>query len=180
MLYFLAFRLAGFLLEAAGCCGKVPRYSSSRSTNSQCTDSVPENATVMRLSGRMTGDKFRARGNEYIKAANSVVDPVRKIALMDVAARWLRLAAQIDAVHYLAEGGPTPPSSEAPSGFRGTQRVRNRVAAELEPRAGATPQPASLFGIQRADQLIWGSCAGDRSSGSRGRRFRSASRSAGT
>ena len=44
----------------------------------------------------MTGDKFRARAEEYIKAAHSVPDPVCKLALMDIAQRWLRLAAQID------------------------------------------------------------------------------------
>jgi hypothetical protein len=33
---------------------------------------------ILRLGGRMTGDKFRAKGDECIKAANSVADPVRK------------------------------------------------------------------------------------------------------
>jgi hypothetical protein len=49
----------------------------------------------------MTGDKFRARANRYIKAARAVTDPVHKLALMDVAQRWPRLAAQIDgaAIH---------------------------------------------------------------------------------
>jgi len=31
----------------------------------------------------MTGDKFRARADEYIKAAHSAADPVRKLALME-------------------------------------------------------------------------------------------------
>jgi hypothetical protein len=44
----------------------------------------------------MTGDKFRARADRYIKAARAVTDPVHKLALADVAQRWLRLAAQID------------------------------------------------------------------------------------
>jgi hypothetical protein len=39
----------------------------------------------------MTGDKFRARANEYIKAAHAVTDPVHELALMNVAQRWLRL-----------------------------------------------------------------------------------------
>jgi hypothetical protein len=86
----------------------------------------------------MTGDKFRARGDQYIKTANSVADPVRKFALMDIGSRWLRLAAKIDAVHKLAEAGPTPPPSEAPSGVRGTQRVHNRVAPDRRRRARAT------------------------------------------
>jgi hypothetical protein len=45
----------------------------------------------------MTGDKFRVRADRYIKAARAVTDPVHKLALVDVAQRWLRLAAQIDA-----------------------------------------------------------------------------------
>src|SRR5258708_37716959 len=51
----------------------------------------------MTLGWRMTGDKFRARADEYIKAAHSIADPVRKLAVMDIAQRWLGLAAQIDA-----------------------------------------------------------------------------------
>ena len=50
-------------------------------------------------SGRMTSDRFRARADESIKAAHAVADPVRKVALMDVAQRWQRLAAQIDGEH---------------------------------------------------------------------------------
>jgi hypothetical protein len=46
---------------------------------------------------QMTGDKFRVRADRYIKAAGAVTDPVHKLALVDVAQRWLRLAAQIDA-----------------------------------------------------------------------------------
>jgi hypothetical protein len=52
----------------------------------------------------MTGDKFRARANEYIKAAHAVTDPVHELALMDVAQRWLRLAAQIDRAAIHASG----------------------------------------------------------------------------
>jgi len=44
----------------------------------------------------MTGDKFRSRAYEYIESADAVTDPVRKLALMDAAERWLRLAAEID------------------------------------------------------------------------------------
>jgi hypothetical protein len=46
----------------------------------------------------MNGDKFRARALEYVIAAGLTTDPVRKVGLMDVAQRWLRLAAQIDAI----------------------------------------------------------------------------------
>jgi transcription elongation factor Elf1 len=49
----------------------------------------------------MTGDKFRARADRYIKAARVATDPVHKLALVDIAQRWLRLAAQLDrtAIH---------------------------------------------------------------------------------
>jgi hypothetical protein len=52
----------------------------------------------------MTGDKFRARADEYIKAAHSAADPVRKLTLMDIGQRWRRLAAKIKAASP-AEGG---------------------------------------------------------------------------
>ena len=32
----------------------------------------------------MTGDKFRARADKYVKAARTVTDPVHKLALVDV------------------------------------------------------------------------------------------------
>ena len=51
----------------------------------------------------MTGDKFRARADGYTMAARAVTDPVHKLALVDIAQRWLRLAAEIDgaAIHAL-------------------------------------------------------------------------------
>ena len=45
----------------------------------------------------MTGDKFRAQASECLKAANSTADPERKLLQLDLAQRWLRLAAQVDA-----------------------------------------------------------------------------------
>jgi hypothetical protein len=44
----------------------------------------------------MTGTKFRARANECFKAADSTADPERKLAHLDLAHRWLRLANQLD------------------------------------------------------------------------------------
>jgi hypothetical protein len=44
----------------------------------------------------ITGNKFRARADECLRAADSVSDPDRKLAHLDLAHRWLRLAAQID------------------------------------------------------------------------------------
>jgi hypothetical protein len=44
----------------------------------------------------MTGNRFRARADECIRAANSMADPERKLAHLDLAQRWLRLAIQID------------------------------------------------------------------------------------
>jgi hypothetical protein len=69
----------------------------------------------------MTGDKFRARADRNIKAARAVTDPVHKLALMDVAQRWLRLAAQIDAIHASR-------NSEAPA-----MQVRSALARPAFP-----------------------------------------------
>jgi hypothetical protein len=44
----------------------------------------------------MTGNKYRARADECLKAADSMADPQRKLAHFDLAQRWLRLAAQLD------------------------------------------------------------------------------------
>ena len=44
----------------------------------------------------MTGNRFRVRADQCLRAANSVADPERKVAELDLANRWLRLAAQID------------------------------------------------------------------------------------
>jgi hypothetical protein len=44
----------------------------------------------------MTGNKFRPRADECIRAANSMADPEPKLAHLDLAERWLRLATQID------------------------------------------------------------------------------------
>ncbi len=61
---------------------------------------------------QMTGDKFRVRADRYIKAAGAVTDPVHKLALVDVAQRWLRLAAQIDgaAIHASRNSEAVPES----------------------------------------------------------------------
>ena len=44
----------------------------------------------------MTGNRFRVRADQCLRAANSIADPERKVAQLDLANRWLRLAAQID------------------------------------------------------------------------------------
>jgi hypothetical protein len=46
----------------------------------------------------MTGNRFRARADECVRAANSMADPQRKLAHLDLAERWLRLATQIDKI----------------------------------------------------------------------------------
>jgi hypothetical protein len=63
----------------------------------------------------MTGDKFRARADGYTKAARAVTDPVHKLALMDIAQRWLRLAAQIDGVAIHASRNSEAPATQVPS-----------------------------------------------------------------
>jgi hypothetical protein len=44
----------------------------------------------------VTGNKYRARADECFKVADSMADPQRKLAHLDLAQRWLRLAAQIE------------------------------------------------------------------------------------
>jgi hypothetical protein len=44
----------------------------------------------------ITGNRFRVRADECLRAANSMADPERKLAHLDLAQRWLRLATQID------------------------------------------------------------------------------------
>jgi hypothetical protein len=44
----------------------------------------------------ITGNKFRARADECLREADSMTDPERKLVHLDLARRWMRLAAQID------------------------------------------------------------------------------------
>jgi hypothetical protein len=45
-----------------------------------------------------SGDNYRARANECVKAADGFADVERKLVLLDLAQRWLSLAGQIDAI----------------------------------------------------------------------------------
>ncbi len=63
----------------------------------------------------MTRDKFRARADRYIKAARVVTDPVHKLALVDIAQRWLRLAAQIDGAAIYASRNSEAPATQVRS-----------------------------------------------------------------
>ena len=42
------------------------------------------------------GDHYRTRANECIEAWDKVTEPERKLTLLELAQRWLRLAAQVD------------------------------------------------------------------------------------
>jgi hypothetical protein len=44
----------------------------------------------------ITSNKFRARADKCFRDADSTADPQRKLAHLDLAQRWLRLATQID------------------------------------------------------------------------------------
>ncbi len=70
----------------------------------------------------MTGDKFRARAGVYIKAARAAIDPVHKLALMDVAQGWLRLAAQKDGAAIHASRNSEAPATAGPV-RAGTARI---------------------------------------------------------
>jgi hypothetical protein len=86
----------------------------------------------------MTGDKFRARADGYIKAARAVTDPVHKLALVDVAQRWLRLAAQID-------GAATrnPRKRKAPNAIAHEKASDNQSGHRLAHDAGPPPVGAA-------------------------------------
>jgi hypothetical protein len=45
-----------------------------------------------------SGDRYRARASECADAADSAVDPERRVTLLELARRWLRLADQVDAM----------------------------------------------------------------------------------
>jgi hypothetical protein len=63
----------------------------------------------------MTGNRFRARADECVRAANSMADPQRKLAHLDLAERWLRLATQIDKIDSELPSAPAPqPNIHAP------------------------------------------------------------------
>jgi hypothetical protein len=46
----------------------------------------------------MTGDEYRSRANECIAAADKVIEPERKVSLLELAQRWLRLAFQAEKI----------------------------------------------------------------------------------
>ena len=107
---------------------------------------------------QMTGDKFRARAGVYIKAARAAIDPVHKLALMDVAQGWLRLAAQKDGAAIHASRNSEAPATAGPV-RAGTARISGdgapiaRKIANLKSdcpeswvartAAGGTPRPAA-------------------------------------
>ncbi len=44
------------------------------------------------------GDEYRSRANECIAAADKVIEPERKVSLLELAQRWLRLAFQVEKI----------------------------------------------------------------------------------
>ena len=50
-----------------------------------------------------SGDNYRARAHECVKAADGVADPERKLVLLDLAQRWLGLAGQADTIAERSE-----------------------------------------------------------------------------
>jgi hypothetical protein len=43
-----------------------------------------------------SGDEYRAQAKECMDVAERMVDQKRKLSLLDLAIRWLRLAAKVD------------------------------------------------------------------------------------
>jgi hypothetical protein len=52
----------------------------------------------------ISGDRFRSRAIECIEAADATADPGRKLALVELAQRWLNLAAQVEAMDGCLRG----------------------------------------------------------------------------
>jgi hypothetical protein len=64
----------------------------------------------------ITGIKFRKRADDCLREANSVADPERRLAHLDLAERWLQLAAQIDKINTLAQSDAPIAPSQAGTG----------------------------------------------------------------
>jgi hypothetical protein len=77
----------------------------------------------------MTGNRFRARADKCFRAANSVADPERKLAHLDLADRWLRLATQIDKMD--AETRHGTPLVPLQAGHPRTRRTPNPLRRPL-------------------------------------------------
>jgi hypothetical protein len=70
----------------------------------------------------MTGNKFRARADDCLREAKSAADPERRFAHLDLAQRWLRLAAQIDKIDPAAQcAAPLVPLVPLQGGHRQNQ-----------------------------------------------------------
>ena len=67
--------------------------------------------------------EMRHNNHTVFLIAPRVTDPVHKLALVDIAQRWLRLAAQIDAIH--ASRNPEVPATQ----------VRSALARPAFPKA---------------------------------------------
>jgi hypothetical protein len=67
----------------------------------------------------MTGTKFRARASECFKVANSTADPEHKLAHLDLAHRWLRLATQLDEMDGDTRGDARPVPLQPPTELSG-------------------------------------------------------------
>jgi hypothetical protein len=76
----------------------------------------PRGLILAQPGAMINGSKFRARGDEHLRAADSVTDPERKLAHLDLAHRWLRLASQIDELDGETTGdAPLVPSQAGAS-----------------------------------------------------------------
>jgi hypothetical protein len=76
----------------------------------------PRGLVLAQPEAMINGSKFRARADEHLKAADSIADPGRKLAHLDLAHRWLRLAGQIDEMDGKTTGdAPLAPSQAGAS-----------------------------------------------------------------
>jgi len=74
----------------------------------------------VRREGEMpTGDEYRERANECIAAADKVIEPERKVSLLELAQRWLRLAFQVEKIQnhngFKGDALLDPPDADYPT-----------------------------------------------------------------
>jgi hypothetical protein len=87
-----------------------------------------------------SGDNYRARAHECVKAADGVADPERKLVLLDLAQRWLGVAGQADTIaeRKRASGrrvtGSPAPEGRHPVRCRGHSFVFHKFPGTLDPR----------------------------------------------
>jgi hypothetical protein len=66
-----------------------------------------------------SGEEYRARANECIEAADRLTHPENRLALLELARRWMRLAFKVNVVEdrksVIGDALRDPPGSDRPN-----------------------------------------------------------------